>query len=61
MLFSKGIVRVQPDTFKLTLIAESPVPINAAGDCLHGRLYFASGSHVYSYQLPTASGPAREK
>jgi len=49
MLFQKGIVRVEPETYKLTLLAASPVPIGPGGDWLDGRIYFGSGSHVYSY------------
>jgi len=59
VLFTKGIVGVQPDTFELVMVAESPVPINAGGDYLDGRIYFASGSHVYSYRLPAPTGPQR--
>ena len=51
LLFVKGIVRVEPDSFRMTMIAESPVPINAGGDYLDGRIYFVSGSHLCSYKL----------
>ena len=40
------------------MLAESPVPIGAGGDFLDGRIYFASGSHLYSYQVPPAAQPA---
>ena len=49
MLFIKGIVRVDPSDHSLTLVAESPVPVGFGGDWLNGRIYFGSGSHVYSY------------
>jgi len=52
MLFKKGICRVKPDTFEIRLLAESPVPVGAGGDYHKGRIYFASGSHVYSYKVP---------
>ncbi len=52
MLFAKGIARVDPKTFKIELLAESPVPINLGGDCLDGRIYFGHESHVYSYKVP---------
>ncbi|HUT88346.1 MAG TPA: hypothetical protein VMY37_02520 [Thermoguttaceae bacterium] len=52
MLFVKGIARVDPDTFEIAMLAESPVPIGPGGDILEGRIYFASGSHVYSYGVP---------
>jgi hypothetical protein len=53
MLFQKGIVQVDLATHALNLIAESPVPIGPGGDILNGRIYFGSGSHLYSYGLPT--------
>lgn len=52
VLFVKGIGRVDPRTHQITLLAASPVPADCGGDILKGRLYFASGSHVYSYALP---------
>lgn len=51
LLFVKGIVKVEPGTFKLSMIAESPLPINAGGDYLNGKIYFISGSHLISYKL----------
>ena len=51
LLFEKGIVRVDPGTFRMTMVAKSPVPINAGGDYLDGYIYFVSGSHLYSYKL----------
>ena len=52
MLFVKGIVQVDCATHALTLIGESPVPIGPGGTYLEGRIYFGSGSHVYSFTLP---------
>jgi hypothetical protein len=52
VLFVKGIARIEPRTFRITLLAASPVPVACGGDLLDGRIYFASGSHVYSYKLP---------
>jgi hypothetical protein len=51
LLFVKGIVKVEPGTYKMTMIAESPVPIEMGGDYLNGRIYFVSGSHLCSYKL----------
>lgn len=51
ILFAKGIARLDPATFQITMLATSPVPINAGGDYLDGRIYFGSGSHVYSYAV----------
>ena len=52
VLFTKGIARVEPTTWALTWLADSPVPITAGGEMLDGRVYFAGGSHLYSYRLP---------
>jgi hypothetical protein len=55
MLFTKGIARVEPGAFRITMLAESPVPIGPGGDYYKGRIYFGSGSHIYSYELPKRS------
>lgn len=52
ILCVKGIVKVEPGSFKLSMIAESPVPIDTGGDYLDGRIYFVSGSHLCSYAIP---------
>jgi hypothetical protein len=52
MLFQKSVARVDLDTHAITLLAESPVPIGPGGTYLDGRIYFGSGSHVYSYGAP---------
>jgi len=52
VLFAKGIARIDQTTHKITMLAESPVPIGPGGDFLDGRIYFGSTSHLYSYQVP---------
>jgi len=51
ILFMKGIAQVDLSTFEIRLLAESPVPIGPGGDYLDGRIYFGSGSHLYSYKV----------
>ncbi len=51
ILFTKGIAIVEPDTHEIRMPAESPVPVGPGGDILDGRIYFGSGSHLYSYQV----------
>ncbi|MGQ9672621.1 MAG: hypothetical protein ACUVV5_05750 [Candidatus Aminicenantales bacterium] len=51
ILFLKGIARVEAKTFDIRMLAESPVPIQYGGDFLNGRIYFSSGSHLYSYEV----------
>ncbi len=52
MLFQKGPARIDPTTFEIELLAQSPVPMAVGGDLLDGRIYFARGSHMYSWQVP---------
>lgn len=51
VLFERGIARVDAETHAITMMAESPVPIGPGGDFLDGRIYFGSGSHLYSYEV----------
>jgi len=53
ILFQKGIARLDPKTFEITMLAQSPVPLAGGGDYLDGRIYFMRGSHLYSYTLKT--------
>jgi len=48
VLFQKGIAQINLENHALTMLAESPVPIACGGAFLDGRIYFASGSHLYS-------------
>lgn len=52
ILYEKGIAKVDPKTFEISMVKESPVPINVGGDYLDGKIYFISGSHLCSYKLP---------
>jgi streptogramin lyase len=51
ILFVKGIARIDPKTFSMTMLVESPAPIGPGGDYLDGRIYFGSGSHLYSWAV----------
>ncbi len=51
VLMRKAIARLDQDTYQLKILAESPVIIESGGDYLEGRIYFGSGSHVYSYGI----------
>jgi streptogramin lyase len=50
-LLSGAILRIEPKTFAVQRLAEPPVPITAGVALAGGRLYFASGSHLWSYRL----------
>ena len=52
VLFTKGIARLDPETFEIEMLAESPVPASVGGDYYDGRIYFCHGSHLYSWQIP---------
>ena len=49
ILLKKGIAVVDPLTFKITLLALSPLPIDGGGDFLDGTIYYYVGSHLFSY------------
>lgn len=49
MLFDRIIGRLDTETGTITNVGRSPVPIGAGGDWLGGRVYYASGSHLYSF------------
>jgi len=51
LLLRNGIAWLNPETFAITLVAKSPVSIGPGGDYLDGRIYFGSGSHVYSWKV----------
>jgi hypothetical protein len=51
ILFVKGVARLDPKTFDIVWLAQSPVAIGGGGDYLDGHIYFTHGSHLYSYSL----------
>ncbi len=53
MLLRRGIAQVELPEGDIRLLAESPVGVGPGGDYCAGRIYFGTGSHLYSYELPT--------
>ncbi|GGG85798.1 hypothetical protein GCM10007415_18990 [Parapedobacter pyrenivorans] len=51
LLFHDAITKVNHDSYQLTLLAHTPEPVRAGGDYLNNRIYYISGSHLYSYAL----------
>ncbi|MBU0609703.1 MAG: hypothetical protein KKI08_17580 [Armatimonadetes bacterium] len=51
VLLSKGIAKLNRRTLQIKLVAPSPVPVGPGGDYLKGRIYFGSGSHMYSWKV----------
>jgi hypothetical protein len=51
-LFVRAIARIEPQDWRIKLLAKSPVSLAAGGDWLDGRIWFASGSHLCSFRLP---------
>lgn len=51
VLFRRGVGRVDQATHGITMLAESPVDIGPGGTYHDGRIYFGSGSHLYSYAV----------
>ncbi len=52
LLLREGIALLEDESFEITKVAESSVGIAVGGDYLDGRIYFASGSHLYSWAVP---------
>lgn len=55
--FQNAIARFEPGTFKHAAVAQSPVSIQVGIALLNGRFYFASGSHIYSYECAELDRP----
>ena len=51
VLLRSGIARIDRGSWRISLIAESPIEISGGGDTLDNRIYFVGGSRVYSYDL----------
>jgi hypothetical protein len=47
------VTRIDDTSFEITLVAKSPIPLQTGGDYLDGRIYFVSGSHLCSFELPS--------
>ena len=52
ILFATGIAELDPARYTIRMLARPPSPVSAGGDCLSGRFYFASSSHIWSYRIP---------
>ncbi len=53
----KGVAKIDLET--LMLLAEPQAPIGTRGDYLDGRIFFATGPRIYSYEI-SASGETLE-
>lgn len=51
ILFERGIGLIDSESFAIEMCAPSPVTISNGGDCLNGRIYFTSNSHLYSWEI----------
>ena len=51
VLLLDGIARLNTVTGRLSRVATALVPITAGGAAAGGRIWFASGSHLYSWQV----------
>jgi hypothetical protein len=50
-VLSRTVFRVEPSDHRITVVAESPVPITAGLAVLGGKLYFASQARLWSCRL----------
>lgn len=49
ILYFDGIAKINSETYEITRLVTSSVPVTAGGDFHDGRIYFGSGSRLYSY------------
>ena len=54
LLLRCGIAAIDPQDLRVRLLARAPVNVGPGGDFLDGRIYFGSGSHLYSFAVPAA-------
>lgn len=56
MIFRRGIVQLDPESYKLTMVAEKPESIKEnfgnGGAYVDGRIYFSVGTRMYSWAVP---------
>jgi hypothetical protein len=50
-VFSQSVVRIEPGTFKHEKLGTPPVPVSAGIALLDGRLYYATTSRLWSFDL----------
>ncbi len=51
VLFTNAIAKINNETYNMKLLDHPPQPIRAGGDYLDGRIYYVSGSNLFSYEL----------
>ena len=51
-LFTQAIVKIDPITFNHTILAKPPEIISIGNVLYKHRLYYTSGSHIFSYEIP---------
>ena len=61
VLFHDAIARIEPGTFKHREVARPGIPIHTGIAIAGGRLYFASGTRLYSVRLPEPEHPCRSR
>lgn len=52
VLFQNSMVAIEPGTFRHRRLAKIPTDAYAGMGRLDDRIYFSSGAHIWSYQLP---------
>jgi hypothetical protein len=52
LVLGKGIAELNVENNSVRGLATSPLHIDAGGDYLDGKIYFACGSHICSFTVP---------
>lgn len=59
-LLSQAIIRIEPETFRAQRVAVPPRTITVGAAFLNGRIYYGSGSRLWSYQVNAEPEEKRE-
>ena len=51
VIFDHAIGKIDHQTNEIKLLDKTPQPVRAGGSYLNNKIYFVSGSHLFSYQL----------
>jgi hypothetical protein len=54
ILFNRGIAELDPESYTVTMRAEVPRGIANGGVYLDGRIYYSTGTHLHSWEVPIA-------
>lgn len=58
IIYNESIRQVNPNTYEIVTLAETPVNTNSGGCYLAEEIFFSSDSKLYGYEIPSLATPA---